>query len=147
MMSQLTQQDRHSYLTRAAELAAAGHEKCNEAERSRFGEFWASRSCRTRWTGYFWVFFGALISANGARSVGSEWCLAAIPIGLSWIGYQWAIWKFQKEMAAAEGQNLLEGAKVLEEHIGHLPLSRERAPRWKALRLAILGAPKADATR
>jgi hypothetical protein len=147
LMSQLTHQDRRSYLARAAELTAAGHEKCGEAERSRFGKFWASRSRRTRWTGYFWVFFGALVSGNGTQSLGSEWCLAAIPLGFSWIGYEWALWKLQKDMAAAEGQNLLEGAKLIEEHIGRLPLAGERAPRWKSLRLAILGAPKAEANR
>lgn len=139
LTSRLTHQDHQFYLARAAELTTAGQEKCGEAERSRFGKFWASRSLRTRWTGYFWVFFGALISANGTRAVGSGWCLAAIPLGFSWIGYQWAIWKLQKEMAAAEGQNLLEGAKLIEERVSHLPRSQERASRWKLLRLAILG--------
>lgn len=141
MMRQLTQQDRQYYLTRAAELATAGHDKCGEAKRSRFGAFWVSRSRRTRWTGYFWVFFGALVSASGTRSVGSAWGLAALPLGLSWIGYQWVIWKLQKEMTAAEGLNLLEGAELIEERIQRLPLSREHAPRWRSLRLAILGGP------
>ena len=73
------------------------------------------------------------------RSVGSEWCLAALPLGFSWIGYQWVAWKLQKEMTAAEGRNLLEGAQLIEERIKHLPLPRERASRWELLRLAILG--------
>jgi hypothetical protein len=147
MMRQLTQQDRQSYLARAAELTTAGHDKCGEARRSRFGAFWVSRSPRTMWTGYFWVFFGALVSASGTRSVGSEWCLAALPLGFSWIGYQWVVWKLQKEMTAAEGQNLLEGAGLIEERIKHLPLARERAPLWKLLRLAVLGSPEAETTR
>jgi hypothetical protein len=49
MMDQLTPQDRRSYRTRAAELTTAGHYKCAEAETSSFGQFWQSRSRRTRW--------------------------------------------------------------------------------------------------
>lgn len=152
MMNQLTQQDHRSYLTRAAELTTAGQEKCAEAERSHFGAFWKSRNRRTKWTGYFWVFFGALVSASGARPVGSEWYLAALPLGFSLIGYQWVIWKLQKEMTAAEGQNLLEGAKLIEERIKQLPfsqepLSQERASLWKLLRLAILGGRKLEQPR
>jgi hypothetical protein len=133
MMNQLTWQDRQSYLTRVAELTTAGHEKCAEAKKLRFGQFWQSRSRRTRWTGYFWVIFGTFVSIMGVRSVGSEWCLAALPLGGSWFGYQWVIWKFQKEMTAAVGQNLLDGAELIQKRVDKLPPSPERASLWKSV--------------
>jgi len=137
MLTQLTRHDRDSYQARAAELGAAGRAKCDEARNSRFGSFWAGRSRRTRWTGYFWIISGALVSASGAQPVGSEWCLAALPVGFSWIAYQWVIWKFQKEMTAAVGQNLIEGEKLIRKRVSHLPPAREPAPVFKLLRLAI----------
>ena len=79
--------------------------------------------------------------------MGSEWCLAALPAGFSWIAYQWVIWKFQKEMTTAVGQNLLEGEKLIGKRISHLPPAREPAPVFKLLRLAIPGGRKPEHPR
>jgi hypothetical protein len=113
-----------------------------------FGQFWQNLSRRTRWTGYFWVPFGAFVAANGAQSVGSAWCLVAIPLGGSWFGYQWVIWRSQKAMTAAKGRNLLEGAELIREREAQVPRSREAASLRKSATSRHLQRPRrGEATR
>jgi hypothetical protein len=135
-VDQLERHERSAYQKRADEVGFAGREKCLEVQESRFGAFWRSRKRRVRIIGYAWFVIGALFAVSGVRTVGSAWCIAALPLGASWLGGQWVVWHLENSVKNAVGRNLLEGAEQIRKRLGDLPSPREPCSAWSRFRHA-----------